>query len=73
MPGIAIIRHPPRVFSPQSLSPSTYQAGILMSTIVKGKNARKPHTVRYWVAGKQREKSFAIRRDADEYRHYIET
>jgi hypothetical protein len=44
-----------------------------MSTIVKGKNARKPHTVRYWVAGKQREKSFAIRRDADEYRHYIET
>jgi hypothetical protein len=30
-----------------------------MATIVKGKNARKPYTVRYWVNGRQRELSFA--------------
>ena len=30
-----------------------------MSVIVKGKNPRKPHTVRFWVDGKQRERSFA--------------
>jgi integrase len=31
-----------------------------MAVIVKGKNANKPYTVRYWVDGKQREKSFAL-------------
>lgn len=31
-----------------------------MSVIVKGKNPVKPYTVRYWVDGKQREKSFAL-------------
>jgi integrase len=30
-----------------------------MATIVKGKNPRKPYTVRYWVNGRQRERSFA--------------
>ena len=30
-----------------------------MATIVRGKNANKPYTVRYWVNGRQRELSFA--------------
>jgi integrase len=38
-----------------------------MSVIVKGKNARKPHTVRYWVDGKQRERSFATAREARDF------
>jgi len=29
-----------------------------MAVIIKGKNPGKPHTVRYWVDGRQREKSF---------------
>lgn len=39
-----------------------------MSVIVKGKNANKPYTVRYWVDGKQRERSFATRREADDFK-----
>jgi integrase len=39
-----------------------------MSVIVKGKNANKPYTVRYWVDGKQREKSFATKREADDFK-----
>jgi hypothetical protein len=30
-----------------------------VSVIVRGKNARKPYTVRHWVDGRQRERSFA--------------
>lgn len=29
-----------------------------MAKIIKGKNSRKPYTVRYWVDGRQKEKSF---------------
>lgn len=39
-----------------------------MSVIVKGKNPRKPHTVRYWVDGKQREKSFVTAREARDFK-----
>jgi len=39
-----------------------------MSVIVKGKNPRKPHTVRYWVDGKQRERSFATAREAKDFK-----
>jgi hypothetical protein len=35
-----------------------------MSVIIKGKNPRKPHTVRYWADGRQRERSFATAREA---------
>jgi integrase len=38
-----------------------------MSVIIKGKNLRKPHTVRYWVDGKQRERSFATAREARDF------
>lgn len=37
-----------------------------MSVIVRGKNANRPYTVRFWVDGKQRERSFRTRRKADE-------
>jgi integrase len=38
-----------------------------VSVIIKGKNPRKPHTVRYWVDGKQRERSFATAREARDF------
>jgi|SRR5579859_874230 len=38
-----------------------------MATIVKGKNANKPYTVRYFYDGRQREKSFATRKDARDF------
>lgn len=38
-----------------------------MATIIKGKNANKPYTVRYWVDGKQRERSFTTRREASDF------
>lgn len=40
----------------------------VMSVIVKGKNARKPYTVRYWVDGRQRERSFTTRKEASDFR-----
>jgi len=39
-----------------------------VSVIIKGKNPVKPHTVRYWVDGKQREKSFATAREARDFK-----
>jgi integrase len=39
-----------------------------MSVIIKGKNLRKPHTVRYWVDGKQRERSFATAGEAKDFK-----
>ena len=36
-----------------------------MSVIVKGKNPNKPHTVRFWVDGRQRERSFATAKEAE--------
>src|SRR5258708_33534152 len=43
-----------------------------MATIVKGKNARKPYTVRYWHDGSQRERSFVTKREADDYAAKVE-
>ena len=39
-----------------------------MSVIIRGKNPRKPHTVRYWVDGRQRERSFATAREAQDFK-----
>lgn len=39
-----------------------------MSVIIKGKNPRKPHTVRYWQDGRQRERSFATMAEAKAFR-----
>ena len=39
-----------------------------MSVIIKGKNPRKPHTVRYWADGRQRERSFATAREAQDFK-----
>src|SRR5216683_5347745 len=39
-----------------------------MSVIIKGKNPRKPHTIRYWVDGRQRERSFATAREAQDFK-----
>jgi integrase len=39
-----------------------------MSVIIKGKNQRKPHTVRYWVDGRQRERSFATAKEAQDFK-----
>ena len=39
-----------------------------MSVIIKGKNLRKPHTVRYWVDGRQKERSFATLTEAKAFR-----
>lgn len=36
--------------------------------MVKGKNPRKQWTVRYWVGGRQREKSFATSREARDFK-----
>jgi integrase len=38
-----------------------------MATIVKGKNANKPFTVRYWHEQRQRERSFATKREATDF------
>lgn len=38
-----------------------------MATIVKGKNPRKPHTVRYQDNGRQRERSFTTAREARDF------
>jgi integrase len=39
-----------------------------VSVIIKGKNPRRPHTVRYWADGRQREKSFALATDAKDFK-----
>jgi integrase len=39
-----------------------------MSVMIKGKNPRKPHTVRYWVDGRQRERSFATAQEAKDFK-----
>src|SRR5260370_4443657 len=39
-----------------------------MSVIIKGKNPNRPHTVRYWADGKQREKSFTTAGQARDYK-----
>jgi integrase len=38
-----------------------------VSVIVKGKNANKPFTVRFWVDGKQKERSFVTRKEAQDF------
>jgi hypothetical protein len=43
-----------------------------MAVIIKGKNVNKPHTVRYWVDGKQREKSFATAGEAKDWKIKVE-
>jgi integrase len=43
-----------------------------MATIVKGKNANKPYTVRYQDNGRQREKSFRTSREANDFRAKFE-
>lgn len=43
-----------------------------IATIIKGKNVRKPYTVRYWVNGKQRERSFATARLANDFKSKVE-
>jgi integrase len=43
-----------------------------MATIVKGKNPRKPYTVRYRHDGRQRERSFRTRREADDFKARFE-
>lgn len=43
-----------------------------MATIVKGKNAKKPYTVRYWVDGRQRELSFVTSREARDWKAKVE-
>lgn len=39
-----------------------------MATIVRGKNPNKPYTVRYYHDGRQRERSFATRKEANDFR-----
>lgn len=43
-----------------------------MARIIKGKNANRPWTVRYWAEDRQREKSFRYRREADTFAATIE-
>lgn len=43
-----------------------------MAVIVRGKNARKPYTVRYWINGRQRERSFPTSRDARDFKTKVE-
>jgi integrase len=43
-----------------------------MAVIVKGKNPRKPHTVRYRLDGRQRERSFKTKREADDFKAKFE-
>jgi integrase len=39
-----------------------------VSVIIRGKNPRKPHTVRYWVGGRKREKSFVTAGEARDFK-----
>ncbi len=39
----------------------------MASKILKGQNANKPYTVRYWHEGRQRERSFTTRREAQDF------
>jgi hypothetical protein len=39
-----------------------------VSVIIKGKNPRRPHTVRYWHDGRQRERSFATAKEAKDFK-----
>jgi integrase len=39
-----------------------------MSVIIKGKNRDKPHTVRYWADGRQRERSFTTPGEARDFK-----
>jgi integrase len=39
-----------------------------MATIIKGKNPRKPYTVRYWTDGRQRERSFVTLKEARDFK-----
>ena len=39
-----------------------------MSVIVRGKNANRPYTVRFWADGQQRERSFRTRKEADDFK-----
>ena len=39
-----------------------------MSVIVRGKNPNRPYTVRFWVDGKQRERSVRTRKEADDFK-----
>ncbi|MGH3828773.1 MAG: tyrosine-type recombinase/integrase [Pseudonocardiaceae bacterium] len=43
-----------------------------MASIIRGKNPRKPYTVRYTVGGKQYERSFVTRREASDYATKVE-
>lgn len=43
-----------------------------MSVIIRGKNRRKPHTVRFWIDGRQRERSFVTAREARDYQIKID-
>jgi hypothetical protein len=38
----------------------------------KGKNTRKPYTLRYWHEGRQRERSFVTLREARDYQAKFE-
>lgn len=44
----------------------------MASKILKGKNARKPYTLRYWDEGRQRERSFATLREARDFQAKFE-
>jgi hypothetical protein len=39
-----------------------------MSVIIKGKNVNKPFTVRFWIDGKQKERSFSTRKEASGFK-----
>jgi hypothetical protein len=38
------------------------------SAIIKGKNVNKPFTVRFWIGGKQKERSFSARKKASDFK-----
>jgi integrase len=39
-----------------------------MATLIKGKNANKPYTVRFWADGRQRERSFVTLKEARDFK-----
>src|ERR1700744_5583916 len=43
-----------------------------MATIVRGKNSRKPYTVRYWLNGTQKERSFQTSTEANGFKAKVE-
>lgn len=43
-----------------------------MATYIRGKNPNKRHTIRYYYEGKQHEKSFKYKRDADDFKAKFE-